>query len=134
MKVLKILVSYVIREEDGISPAKEFLGSLQKFPAGAAATLLVSVKCRNPIFLDQIRGIFEAGVKEFDIDVVRAPDHGFDLGSHYLIARQNPGSKGQDPTLAGAEKRGVGVRTGERQRPRCRCTDRLVKRRSRRQQ
>jgi len=90
MKVLKILVSYVIREEDGISPAKEFLGSLQKFPAGAAATLLVSVKCRNPIFLDQIRGIFEAGVKEFDIDVVRAPDHGFDLGSHYLIAKQNP--------------------------------------------
>jgi hypothetical protein len=91
MKAPNILVSYVIREEDGTSPAKEFVGSLRKFPAGAEATLLVSVKCQNPIFLDQIRGIFEDGVKEFDINVVHAPDHGFDLGTHYLVARQNPG-------------------------------------------
>jgi hypothetical protein len=91
MKALNILVSYVIREEDGASPAKEFVGSLRKFPAGAPATLLVSVKCQKSIFLDQIRGIFEDGVKGFDIDVVHAPNHGFDLGTHYLVARQNPG-------------------------------------------
>lgn len=90
MSALDILISYVIREEDGTAPAKEFFGSLRKYPTGTPATLLVSVKCVNPEFLDQIRKIFEENVKGLKISVARTLDSGFDLGSHYLVARQNP--------------------------------------------
>ena len=90
MSALDILISYVIREEDGTDPAKKFFGSLRKFPTGTPAALQVSVKCGNPKFLDQIRKIFDENVKGLNISVEHMPDSGFDLGSHYLVARQNP--------------------------------------------
>ena len=69
MNALDVLISYVIREEDGTAPAKEFFGSLRKYPTGTPATLLVSVKCVNPKFLDQIRKIFKENVKGLKISV-----------------------------------------------------------------
>jgi hypothetical protein len=91
MNISDAIISYVIHEKDGASLAKEFLASLRKFPAKTPVTLLVSVKCLNPQFLEQIKVIFADGDKGLRITVEQVPDAGFDLGSHYLVARQNPG-------------------------------------------
>jgi hypothetical protein len=90
MTSLEVIISYVIREQDGLIPAKEFVESLRKNLPKKPAKLLVSVKCSDPNFLQQIKTIFGDFPKLLQVSVNQVPDSGYDLGSHYLIAKQKP--------------------------------------------
>ncbi len=90
MLKLKVVISYVIREDDGLDLFNEFMESLRNYPPSKISKLVITVKSVDPEFTVTIKKIAKKKIVNLRILVEPRPDIGFDLGSHYIVGRENP--------------------------------------------
>ena len=91
MRKIPVVISYVVREDDGLNLVAEFYDSLRKFPPSSRVILVVSVKNANSNFMKAVIEIFENKIQNLKVLVEQKPDIGFDIGSHYLVGESYPG-------------------------------------------
>ena len=91
MRKIPVVISYVVREDDGLNLVAEFYDSLRKFPPSSRVILVVSVKNANSKFMEAVIEIFENKIQNLKVLVESKPDIGFDIGSHYLVGESYPG-------------------------------------------
>jgi len=91
MQKIPVVISYVVRGDDGLNLVAEFYDSLRKFPPSSRVILVVSVKSANSNFTEAVIEIFENKIQNLKVLVESKPDIGFDIGSHYLVGERYPG-------------------------------------------
>lgn len=89
MKDVKALISYVIREADGIESLKQFISSLDKFGVSQDNIVHIGIKDASKKFVATVSDELTSGTHTYRIKFSILPSGGFDIGSHFLVAQKS---------------------------------------------
>ena len=89
MKDMKAVISYVIREADGIESLKLFILSLDKFGVSKDNIVHIGIKDASKKFVATVSDEINTGTHAYRIQLRILPSGGFDIGSHFLVAQRS---------------------------------------------
>ena len=92
MRVIRkfAIISYAIREADGIDCLIEFLESLKVYKVSPRSKVIVAIKEASAEFYSEAQKIILSVKADIgNIQLIQVPQGGFDIGSHVYIARTN---------------------------------------------
>ncbi len=89
MKDMKALISYVIREADGIESLKLFISSLDKFGVSRDNIVHIGIKDASKKFVATVSDEINNRNHAYRIQLRILPSGGFDIGSHFLVAQKS---------------------------------------------
>jgi hypothetical protein len=89
VKDMKALISYVIREADGIESLKLFISSLDKFGVSRDNIVHIGIKDASRKFIAAVSDEINSGTHAYRIELRILPSGGFDIGSHFLVAQRS---------------------------------------------
>jgi hypothetical protein len=81
------IISYAIREADGINALVDFLASVDRYKISSQSKIVIALKESSESFFDEVANhVKKAQKKNLRIQLTVIPPGGFDIGTHYYVA------------------------------------------------
>ncbi len=89
MKRIQALISYIVRESDGIDSVTLFIESLDKYGVSPNNTVHIGIKDASEAFRVAVGNEVAKKKHSFDVNITLLPNIGYDLGSHFTVAQRS---------------------------------------------
>jgi len=81
------IISYAIREADGVNALVDFLASVDRYKISSQSKIVIALKESSESFFDEVANhVQKAQKKNLRIQLAVIPSGGFDIGTHYYVA------------------------------------------------